>query len=696
MADDRLTRRQAWMIAAACLAVFLLSVGLRIAEYRRWERPELAVQGEQLLATNDAYFWVAGAEGSNSIAQPMPMAVLLRLASRILSAPPAELSFWGAAVLAALAVVPAALWCFELGAPYAAFLAPVLIGLAPAFYNRTRLGFYDSDWAALFFPLLTSWLLARWIRPRLRGDEENSPRSKGGLTLPALIILAIAFGRPWHPFIGLFTLAVLGLAGVLVVFKGRPEASGTALLTLLAIALPAGWGWIGAGAGLLLAWWSGRRPVILQRPWVVRISAATLILLLAAIVGLQFQEYLLEAARSYLGRFTGGGAADLNLLELAYPSVSGSVRETQDIGLVDILQGAGFHPLLGLLGTVGFLILCWKRLPALFLLPLLALGLAAVRMGIRFTMFAAPPVILGLLVPLEWVLRRTGVKRGWKSGNMAAFAGAAALIVILLAYKPYTRLPADPVLTKEHAAALIELEQAAPPDGVVWTWWDYGYAAQHFTGLETFADGRRNSGEYLFTLGVALGSESTGRSADMIRFAAGHDYVPWETWASWSESEFEAWLGGLGSGSDRIPEMAVQYVVLPWEAISSLPWIQTYASWDFETGQGQRSRVLRVGRPESLDLENGQLTYNSGQVLTAVSVDRLMTDAGAHYDYPANSGGPHLLLNEENGEVMLLDERAYRSTFIQLLIRPEEELSGVTDFELVLNAQPAVRVFALR
>ena len=52
---------------AGGLACFLLTVGLafglRMLEWPSWQNPEYRLGGEMLLATHDAYHWVAGAEG---------------------------------------------------------------------------------------------------------------------------------------------------------------------------------------------------------------------------------------------------------------------------------------------------------------------------------------------------------------------------------------------------------------------------------------------------------------------------------------------------------------------------------------------------------------------------------------------------------------------------------------------------------
>jgi len=695
MEAGRINRKHAWLVAAVCACAFLVSAGLRLPEAGRWDRPEFSTGGERLLATNDAYFWVAGAEGRNSVAQSMPLAVLLRIGSALLGRPPAALAFWGAAVLAGLVAIPLALWCFELGAPFAALFAPLFVTLAPAFYNRTRLGYYDSDWAALFFPLLLGWLAARWLAPRLRagrwsamGDEP----AQGTPWLTAAIILLAAFARPWHAFIGLYTLAMLGLAGALLLALGRPANRAQGLLALLAAALAAGWGWIGAAIGLLL-WWAGRGSALLGGRRATAFMAGALALVLLLATGLQFQEYLVDAAETYLGRLFGGAGAGPQVLELSWPPVSASVREMQDAGLFSILEGAAFHPLAGLLGAAGFCLLCVRRPATALLLPLLGLGLAAAVMGIRFTMFAAPPLALGLLVPLEWGAARLWRGRGWRLAHLAEIGALAGFGALLLLYLPTARLPVESVLGEGHARALIELGEMAPPGAMAWTWWDYGYAAQHFAGLETFADGRRNSGEYLFTLGSVLGAPTVERSAALMRFTAGHEYIPWAWWLTWSEAEFEAWLadpqGALPAGAGP------QYLVLAWDGLAALPWIEYYAGWDFGGAGSARASAAGVLRPEALDLETGAFTFDGGRVLLVAAVDVLAADGVQHYDYPANSGGPFLLLNDASGAVMLLDAQAYGSTFVRLLTSPAGEAGG-EHFELLLDRLPAARVFRLR
>jgi hypothetical protein len=688
-----------WLILAICCAAFLLNTAVRLVETIRWEPARRQVDGEWLLATHDAYFWVAGAEGRNSIAEPMPMAVLLDILSRILPIPLANLAFWASILLAALVAIPIVLWGDFLEAPYAAFSAAVLASLAPAFYNRTRLGFYDSDWAALFFPLLIGWLLAVWIRPRLRvlhPPDSVDAGYKRNLSIPVLLILLMALALPWHTSVGLFLVAILGLSVVLVAVLGVAGTRSESFQLLFAMALAVATGWIGAAIALLLVWLAWRHPARFRHPWSARITLIALAILLLYISAVQFQPYLSEALPTYLGSLFGNAATQPIDSYLFYPAISASVRETQVMDLLQTAEGIAFHPIVAAAGVLGYLLLLRQKPVTVYLLPLLILGFGSLRMGIRFTIFGTPVVLLGLLVPLEGftrqAIRKFGRGNRWKTVALLGTLGISALIAA-----SNLRLPVETVLEKPHAESLKALGAIAEPGGMIWTWWDYGYVSQHYSGLETFADGRRNSGEYLFSLGVVLGGVDPYRSAEFMQFSAKQNGEPWKAWVNWDAGEVGTWLKGLG-GEEYSPDPTLksQYIIVQWEGIPSLPWIQYYGSWDFETLEGQRSEVSRVIMPLELDLETGLFRFDEGKILPVVTIDLLDETQSQHYDYPENGGGPHLLLNNATGEVLLLDERAYRSVFIQFLILPVERLGKALPFKLLIDEQPFIRVFALK
>lgn len=686
-------RKTNWSIFAICLLVFLLSLGFRLIELPRWDRPESKIDGEWLLATHDAYFWVAGAEGFNAVAKPMPMALLLEILSGILPISAANLAYGLSILLPALVSIPIALWGFALGAPLVGFIAPLLATLAPAFYHRTRLGFYDSDWATLFFPLFISWLLAIWIQPHLQDAGEEADFQVGNKfqrTIPAGLIFLTLFSLPWHNSIGLNLIATLGISALLAAFLGSSQSRPQIIQTLVAVALTVGGGWAGATLGLFLLWVRGRYPANFDHRRAYYLSLIILAMLLVVITGFEFREYILNVGRSYLGEFFGEIDA-----ALVFPALAPSVRETQVVNLNLTLEGIAFNPTLAILGLLGSFIILRKKPTASLLMPLVLLGLGAVRTGIRFTIFATPVVLLGLLVPAEWYAPIASRKLAWLK-HWKAYLFTVAVLLMAQIVRSYGRLPIETVVEKEHAQALKDLGQIADPNGKIWTWWDYGYASQYFSGGDTFADGRRNSGEYLHSLGFVLGSDQLGHSAELMQFAASENFEPWRIWNSWKEDEIVAWLEDLPA--QRSPPNASQtpqYIIVSWEGVAALPWIQYYGSWDFKALDGQRSRVSEILRPLRLDLETGIFRYDEEQEIRVVSIDRLGSEDPGHFEYPDNAGGPHLLLNMQNGEVFLLDERAYRSTFVQLLIRPVDQPGDSTPFLLLVDHYPFARVFEL-
>ena len=160
--------------------------------------------------------------------------------------------------------------------------------------------------------------------------------------------------------------------------------------------------------------------------------------------------------------------------------------------------------------------------------------------------------------------------------------------------------------------------------------------------------------------------------------------------------KWDTWLESLGNGDapfDPLPASA--YLIVQWDAISFLKWFQYYESWDFATLEGQHSRVWVISMPQELDLNSGVFQFDQDQSVQAVTID-ILTEAGVeHYDFPP-TGGPHLLLNNVTGEVMLLDEAAYRSAFIQLLLLPVDDLEAASQFRLLIEDYPSVRIFELR
>ena len=155
-----------------CLAfTFLAASGIRLLEIPFWDNPSYALNGERLLATHDAYHWIAGADGFE-FGTGHPMSELVRIMAGLFGVSPAAAGFWMPPFLSGLLAVAVFLWGWSLGQPFAGTAAGILASLAPAFFARTLLGFYDTDLIVLLFAVLIGLVPALWLSPWLASPPD--------------------------------------------------------------------------------------------------------------------------------------------------------------------------------------------------------------------------------------------------------------------------------------------------------------------------------------------------------------------------------------------------------------------------------------------------------------------------------------------------------------------------------------------
>ncbi len=173
-AQEEIEGSRYWRLLPFCICLllaFVLAAGARLLEIPFWDTPAYKLGTEYLLATHDAYHWIAGAEGFE-FGTGHPMSELARILGEWLGTAPALVGFWLPSVMSGLLAVAIFLWGWGLGSPFAGLCAGVLASLSPAFYARTLLGFYDSDLVVLLFAVLLGLVPALWLSPWLTSLPE--------------------------------------------------------------------------------------------------------------------------------------------------------------------------------------------------------------------------------------------------------------------------------------------------------------------------------------------------------------------------------------------------------------------------------------------------------------------------------------------------------------------------------------------
>ena len=405
------------------MATYGVAFWLRFQEWPSWQEVEYRLGNEMLLATHDAYHWVAGAEGFE-FGAGHPMSELLRILALLMGTEPAQVAFWLPPVMASLVALLVFLWAWGMGSMEAGFCAGVLASLSPGFLARTLLGYADTDLVTLFLPLLIGLAPAVWVMAFLRHPLAlpfgwfrrpvplalEAPAHPPARLLSPIWVLALGasgllawWSQEWHsmfPYLVRYNVALMGGMALLLARQGERR---TALLAALAYALPALGGLTGAVFPLvLLVAVAGRERhfvALLQRPGTL---AVFWLLALALLVDFNVLNTMFHHVQGYLKR-AGDTVASGSPDPLVFPSVAQSIIEIQDLTLPEIL--IYFHPWqpAALLGLLGFAVVLCARSGALFLLPLAVLALLSTKMGGRLVMFGAPIVALGLALPVDWL-----------------------------------------------------------------------------------------------------------------------------------------------------------------------------------------------------------------------------------------------------------------------------------------------------
>lgn len=704
---------------------FALAFVMRMLEWPAWQNIEFRLGSEWLLATHDAYHWLAGAEGFG-LGQGHPMAQMLKGLAVLFDVRPAAVAFWFPAVLASLLALLVFVWVWALGSMAMGLAAGVLTSLAPGFLARTLLGYYDTDLVTLFFPLIMTlapacWAMRYLLLPQMivkelavrhgivRADASPLPIVPLGnpLSMPWLVLLGVSgvlswWTQEWHsvfPYLIRYNVALLFGMTLLLAPAGQ---RGVLLLGSAAYALPTLCGLPGLlllpvlGAATRLPALDAllRRPAVLMGLWGL-IACFAVSGDIAERFSMQLTAYLKQAGDAK----TSGGSV------LVYPAVSQSIIEVQDLDLDELLHY--FHPWIfaAAMGFLGFVWVCIRRQGALFLLPLAVLALLSMKLGGRMVMFGAPIVAIGLSLPLWWILRRLlrPDLRGFWSGIVLASTLLAVLATPFVDIIP--AMSQGPVLDRRHAEALTRARSITPEDAILWTWWDWGYAAQYFAQRKTIADGAVHSGPSLYIPAAVFSADSARFARQLIKYTALYENEAGQVFQDMDNSAAAALMSRLRSpDTPLIQAPRKQYVVVSFEMLRLGFWITTYGNWSFEKKSGTGYALSIVPQQLSYRLDSGQVRMEDGTDVLPSSITVFEDRGMTHRDYiqewfDKNPHAPekslreflstrrnvHFLFNRVTNEKLIMDEALYSSLMVQLLIGSPSDSRFAKYFKLVYS-----------
>lgn len=782
------------------MATYAAAFGLRLLEWPSWQEVEFRLGSEMLLATHDAYHWLAGAEGFE-FGTGHPMSELLRILALLTGTDPAQVAFWLPPIMASFVALLVFAWAWSMGSMEAGFCAGVLASLAPGFLARTLFGYADTDLVTLFLPLLISLAPGCWVMyylrhplalPFLWTHRWTGRRVPVALDAPAHLphrliapIWILAFGasgilgwwsQEWHSMFPYLVRYNVGLLCGMALLLARTGERRTALLAALCYALPTLSGLPGLLLpAILLGAVLGRlRKVVslLHKPGVLLVL---LVLTGFLLVDLDVLTTMLHHVQGYLKR-AGDTVASGSPDPLVFPSVAQSIIEVQDLTLPETLNY--FHPWqpVAILGLIGFVFVLCARSGALFLLPLAVLALLSTKMGGRLVMFGAPVIAIGLTLPADWLvcalgdIRATALRRlaalvagltvfvlflmpqygeavwmfwrdlrdfryvvlgcllvmtiiwmgrqqGWRTtrfldsiGPHLLYRGAAVVLLLVIVVPPLADLiPAlthGPILNRRHAAALRSVRTTTPEDAILWHWWDWGYAAHHFSRRKTIADGAAHGGPSLYLPSVVYATDDPRFARQIIKYTALHDNIPGNVFKDMTSAQAGELITDLKNPKTPLIEApGKQYLIVSFDMLNLGFWISTFGSWNFTTKESRGYAISIVPQQLSYRLDKGEVVMKkTGVNVPAASIDVFADGQLDHRDYvtppeylPDNAAikawredmerrrNVHFLFNRVTGEKLVIDDRMYNSLMVQLLICNPSDPEFAPYFRLIYD-----------
>ncbi len=655
------------MLLVCILAVYGLSVYQKEATYADWqENPERYVVGPvTAMTTMDAYHWLKMARdldaghlgrGLSNPTKGYPdqveyhdanlLARLISLGTGVTGGDYYRSALLLVSILGGLFVFPLFAFFQRLGFGAAAVMGGLVGQFSAAYYQRSAMGSLDTDLLNLFFPLLIACCIAPLDKNR--SDRRN-------LFLAAAAGICMYLFNWWYEQPGMF-LVYLFFILVYLVFARWPWRRLAAVVTVFTLA-----------SGPLY---------VLQSVHSIEVF---------------WRAYFSPAA-------TGG---------IVWPDVMLLIIEAQQPGMMGALKsihGSLFLVCAGLLG-LGYLYLRHFR-AMLLVTPMVLLGLWSLSGPIRFAMYLAPLVGVGVGVLMVLLLRHAvPVLKGRETAVSTVAVGLMAALFFWTSGQSAFNWQPRPSLPAETTRALLEIKELVPPQSAMLSWWDMGYPLMEIGNFATFHDGSLHGGLRSTLIGKALAAARQQEMVALLAYLEDHGFASLQERIEAGELTAEELLQQVFSypapfrgenvhilyTDDMIRKFGSITESGMWNfATQSSDWV-FYERWNCSGRIGNRYQC----REGYADLDRGVIGDGTIDVpLNAVLfVDNGEVVSRRDYRDDARYYLQVLLKNQQLLQVQVVDRRLFETNFNQQFVLGNYDRRL---FEEIYNNFPVARVFRVR
>lgn len=591
---------------------FTFSVLMRmiwISQFSEYEPFKYA--GEFMINTNDGYFWAEGARDILSGAGTNPKAdtyfgtfhqendlssvssspaQLTALFSFLLPISFETLILYMPVYLGSLVVIPIILIAKSIDNLEMGFIAALLASIAVSYYNRTMVGYYDTDMLNIVLPMLLLWSIIWAVK-----TNENKY-----LIITALDILVY---RWWYPQSYALEFAFFGLILAYVLTFDRKNTYNYKLLAMMLVAI-SGFDGLIRFPLTLMSFYLFTQSKYDKYIYYIFIASALLFLSGGGLTP------IISLLNTYI--FSRESLSSDQGLGLHFFAVIQTIREAGHIPFETFANRISGHSITFFLSAIGYIYLMYKHRIMLFSLPLIGLGFLASFGGLRFTIYAVPIFALGMAFIITELSSKMPTKK-LKYLSMLTFS----LLILLPNYKHIESYKVPTVMNASEVVTLDSLSKKVQREDYVLSWWDYGYPIRYYADVKTLGDGGKHSGSVNFPLSFVL-TEAPEVAAKMARLDVefterafsiqkeNSDKNESDRIVLFSTIEEMTKLYGFDDTNDFLYSLETDielptktrdiYFYLPYKMLSIYPTVKIFSNLDLMTGEKGKAPFYFMSR----------------------------------------------------------------------------------------------------
>ena len=558
-----------------------------------------------MINTNDGYFFAAGAQKelfAMHMENPRIPSVwsfgtvaITVLLTKITPFSLETITLYMPALISSLVVIPVILIARLFNLTFWGFLAALLGSITWSYYNRTMVGYYDTDMFSAMAPMFILYFLMK---------------STIDFNLKSAFYAAIAIAI--YPFLYDAGASIVYAMGILyaayMIFYHRNEDTTYNSIILVFLSLV---------------------PFPFSDPYsyIAKIVVLAALYLLLQKSNIDHKRSILVIGVLFLLFMYFGNVFGLILSKIAYYtstgtagtglhfySVTQTIREAGKIPFETFANRISGSQIGLVLALIGYIVLVIRHRVFVLALPLVGIGIFAFFGGLRFTVYAVPMAAMSAIYLFHVITTTISDKKSIYIVAMTVLTASMIYpnIVHIIGYKVPT------VLNKAEVQDLEALNKIASPQDYTLAWWDYGYPIWYYSETSTLIDGGKHNNDN-FIISKIMQTSSSDFAANLSRLAV-ETYVD-SNYSTIADTMFKngkedqldpnLLLSELESDLYTLPKKTRDiFLYLPYRMLNIFPTVAVFGNLDLTTGKAERKISFY---PTSVaSNKDGVITFRNG------------------------------------------------------------------------------------